>query len=1201
MKKRIIVPALIASIFATSLGALASSLAWFNNKSKINPSSHLGGSSDGAYFGGGDGSDDSPFQIKTPRHLYNLAWLQYIGYFNRDEKNNSTGQAVQNGDGQIDKQYHFILSNNIDMSGWKIPPIGTSLYPFVGEFDGNNKTISNLMTTNRYQDYNKVPSSVKSTGSVSNINIVGFFGVVGTMGNTEGYITSNGHTYTYDTSAVSITNFGLDNFTAKTIVNDTLIGLVAGYVNGPISGVAVKGSKITTTGNTASTYTNKLSDYSLAGYIKNNTYRDTMLKKDVQAETPTVENETQSGSGDSFGASIAMSTMYNRLLGLKNAATTNYYNTSETYYDNVLDDSKSEKTEFKVNSNSFVSNSETDSQGRQISSFTFYDRGSGYNAFMYLYGDKSTSSYSYTRTDYTSATAVPTNGTQFYIRDGNNYLRYNAEAFGNGTRDNATLWTYNNGKIYNGSTYLRNNNGTLEASNSSNATTWTFTYRNNAEFTISSEISGTNYYISFEDGSWPKLDYVDSTTRYLFSYNGHYMNLNIEPNENGRYQPWIYSTDDVNEATEWIMTNNNTYYAKGYSTWIMGYCDSTWTMQAYSDTVAPFIYENDGYLGARYNNRYYYAKYGEEKWTSVNNTNQNTAKNNATVVTRTTAPVKQESDFYVGLYQYSQNTSSKTYTSPATYFPLSYEETSPGVYTNNIASKNTGYVVSGTNYTTQPSDMRVSEYAISNLSNACNGNTYNSSKTNVVTVNYKTGNYAIIQDEYNKNNATINGNLTSAFGNTRTTVANLGLMKYNASRTQLHNVLNGASNVYGLHFMDAAISASNKITVPYASINGQDYTDYELPRDSVDFNLKNYGYINFFAGSYFSGNSTFFSLHNIIRSGNTITDIKQISKIYKNTGSDRKTYKYTYLYTDGSYNTNVGTHTELLFDMDWVTNPTMVTNALYYYEIPANRGEYALGSVSGKDGAYLIYLDIGAGVKTQNITTYTEKITTTTETYYFLKGMDFVAVMPSDFSTITGGASANIAIPASTNGNITFSLNGTTNVLACGPPNGTTLTASFISNEITVTSGGSPLTATYVSSSTTVVDKVTSITYDNSEETVSKTVTTTTTVDGVAGDPVTVGPTVIQEEIQEYEAPAVIDGIEQTIVHFHYQVPSGGTVTITEEYDSNTDTYSFTITTTVAIIVHIDSVLESYEDTEYTVKINGTTVSDDQVLHIAAS
>ena len=37
---------------------------------------------------------------------------------------------------------------------------------------------------------------------------------------------------------------------------------------------------------------------------------------------------------------------------------------------------------------------------------------------------------------------------------------------------------------------------------------------------------------------------------------------------------------------------------------------------------------------------------------------------------------------------------------------------------------------------------------------------------------------------------------------------------------------------------------------------------------------------------------------------------------------------------------------------------SITTNAVYYFEIPVNAGEYALGSVDGGTGAYLMYLDI---------------------------------------------------------------------------------------------------------------------------------------------------------------------------------------------------------------------------------------------------
>ena len=47
--------------------------------------------------------------------------------------------------------------------------------------------------------------------------------------------------------------------------------------------------------------------------------------------------------------------------------------------------------------------------------------------------------------------------------------------------------------------------------------------------------------------------------------------------------------------------------------------------------------------------------------------------------------------------------------------------------------------------------------------------------------------------------------------------------------------------------------------------------------------------------------------------------------------------------------------------MRFITEQPPVDNAIYYFEIPVNEGEYALHGVSGHDaGGYLMYLDIGA-------------------------------------------------------------------------------------------------------------------------------------------------------------------------------------------------------------------------------------------------
>lgn len=137
----------------TGVAALTGIAAWFKPTATISSDVNiLDGVVDGAYFAYGNGSPlnnetgDKPYGITTPRHLYNLAWLTYLGYFN-------------------DKpQMYFELGENIDMTGWALPPIGTETFPFTGNFNGQGYVISNLTVSNNYADFGvKHPAKVTET------------------------------------------------------------------------------------------------------------------------------------------------------------------------------------------------------------------------------------------------------------------------------------------------------------------------------------------------------------------------------------------------------------------------------------------------------------------------------------------------------------------------------------------------------------------------------------------------------------------------------------------------------------------------------------------------------------------------------------------------------------------------------------------------------------------------------------------------------------------------------------------------------------------------------------------------------------------------------------------------------------------------------------------------------------------------------
>jgi len=329
----------------------------------------------------------------------------------------------------------------------------------------------------------------------------------------------------------------------------------------------------------------------------------------------------------------------------------------------------------------------------------------------------------------------------------------------------------------------------------------------------------------------------------------------------------------------------------------------------------------------------------------------------------------------------------------STYIPLQIslqnEDDSTSYYSDYRASnKNTGYIVSGAYQTSggYRSDIRVSNYDTSDIYRAINGSSNSApkysdsydSKLQIVTRTATSNGYVRIKDSRNASTTSYNSGLPS----TQMTVSELGLTKYEKddlelSRAGLYNMLNGTNDVFGLHFMEAKISKDHIIYADQVSILGNTYYNYELPEDSIDFRVNEQGAINFFAGTYYSSTVTsFFSLHQIFRDKNQhITDIKEIYKIYKVNGSSA----YIYLYTDGTYSKNGYTLTDsnLVFNTEWITNfnqsgskiSDLIQNALYYFEIPVNRGEYALGSVDGGVGAYLLYLDIatngGAALETR--------------------------------------------------------------------------------------------------------------------------------------------------------------------------------------------------------------------------------------------
>lgn len=361
-----------------------------------------------------------------------------------------------------------------------------------------------------------------------------------------------------------------------------------------------------------------------------------------------------------------------------------------------------------------------------------------------------------------------------------------------------------------------------------------------------------------------------------------------------------------------------------------------------------------------------------------------------------------------------------------TYLPIKTKSDTD--YT--VADDNTGYMAGGP--FNNGGDIRIRSNIIKSQSTGLNVSTNDASSfdkdgknVEILTITKKTYNenhpVQRIEDDYNKGNNENTGVHTKIKGYPKKTQTELGLDAYSDARVEFNKIIAGESKWYGFHFMNAAIGTNNIYTAPKATINGVTYENYQMTANSIDFKTKSKGHIAFFAGSNYNNSvKNFFSLHEIVRDANdpcAISEIREISKIYSS-GDD-----YVYLYKDGGVSAGEVSDLNdenLEFDCGWINNTKgngyMVTNAIYYFEIPVNKGEFALGSASTGDGGYLLYLDIGANGNQ-----------TPTETGYTMDKVRFV-----NYS----------GIPSDGNGNV--------NVLSAYKPALITLSGSSTAEEIAV-------------------------------------------------------------------------------------------------------------------------------------------------------
>ena len=319
----------ICIFLSLAFAFVAVTFCWFSRGELLNFRDDFG-SAKASYFGGGDGSsEEKAYVISSSTHFYNLAWLQYLGYFN------AAGGA---NNGRL--QSYFKLTKNIDMSELQrngtvsaLPPIGTEQYPFIGNFNGNGCKIDKVFVSNLMSDLIVRPTTYKTATDDNNnevlavygtagtttkaVNIVGLFGVTGDYGvsaDAKGVVSgSNEYTNKFKDSlslptaattsgadevyygVMKVGNLYTDNLSVKSASSKTLVGLAAGYASASLNNVGVYRCSITVNaGATGLSESAPLSNYSLLG-----DYNDAVITWD---EKPS--GSGGGGSGNDWGGSI---------------------------------------------------------------------------------------------------------------------------------------------------------------------------------------------------------------------------------------------------------------------------------------------------------------------------------------------------------------------------------------------------------------------------------------------------------------------------------------------------------------------------------------------------------------------------------------------------------------------------------------------------------------------------------------------------------------------------------------------------------------------------------------------------------------------------------------------------------------------------------------------------------------------------------
>ena len=314
MLKKVVLPIICLASITTFV--VANSFAWFTESNKKTPT--INGSTPTAYYKSGDGTKDNPYVIARPVHLYNFAWLQYMGTYNKVDDDGTVKQTYF----KIDDELATDSNGNkvLDMKGYALPPLGTEDNPFVGDFDGNGAIITNLTISNKYGDYSRTPSSVTSS-NFDAPQVIGLFGVVGATD------TSKAYEYSSTTDAL-VHDVYAENLTIKNDTSSnkqTLAGLLAGYVNAPMLNCGVGlgtfdlASGTTSLGTYNGTTLKGVSDYALVGSYNSENF------------SWSIPDGGGGGQGNDWGGSIDFASFSKRISSIAASVTPTSNANTRTY------------------------------------------------------------------------------------------------------------------------------------------------------------------------------------------------------------------------------------------------------------------------------------------------------------------------------------------------------------------------------------------------------------------------------------------------------------------------------------------------------------------------------------------------------------------------------------------------------------------------------------------------------------------------------------------------------------------------------------------------------------------------------------------------------------------------------------------------------------------------------------------------------